>query len=348
MTTPPYRDYYAILGVTKGADEKAIKSAYRRLARKYHPDVNPGNAEAEEKFKVISEAYDVLGDAKKREQYDSVGEQWRRASQGGGWPRSSTPSGSPAQEYDISSAHLQEILESLFGGGRDAHDQVRSRGEDIEFAIDVTLDEVMKGAIKEHAVNIEDICKTCNGTGSQSRRRGVLNIGGPACPTCRGTGRIVRPQRLKVRIPPGVRDGRRLHLRGQGAAGTTGHKGDMYLVVRVLKHPSFEIHERDLYTDVDIPYTIAALGGEISVQTPIETRQLTVPAGVQSGQRIRVSGHGIPNPGGRAGDLYARVRITVPRKLLPRERELLAEIAMLRGDRPPSRDKDVQADVASM
>jgi len=136
-----------------------------------------------------------------------------------------------------------------------------------------------------------------------------------------------------VRIPAGVEDGRRLCLRGQGAAGPDGTKGDLYLVVRIRPHPDFTLQDRDLYTEVDIPYTVAALGGEVDVRTPTGTRTLTVPPGVQSGQRIRVSGQGLPNPGGRPGDLYVRARVTVPKDLNPRERELLGELARLRGDR---------------
>lgn len=333
VAAPEYKDYYKILGVKRGADEKEIKSAYRRLARKYHPDVNPGDPTAEEKFKEISEAYEVLSDPHKRAQYDSFGEQWRRFSQAGGHTAGG-PFGGTQESFGFGfgGPDLQEFLETLFGGGTGRRTRP-SRGEDIEFGIDVTLDEVMQGTVKEHKVQIEDVCQTCGGSGLAGGRRGVFDIGASHCPSCRGRGRVGRTQRLKVRIPAGVEDGRRLCLRGQGAAGPDGTKGDLYLVVRLRPHPDFTVQDRDIYTDVDIPYTVAALGGEVDVRTPTGVRSLTVPPGVQSGQRIRVAGQGLPNPNGKAGDLYARVRVTVPKEISPRERELLAELARLRGDR---------------
>ena len=334
MTVPQYKDYYKILGVRKGADEKEIKSAYRRLARKYHPDVNPGDHTAEERFKEISEAYSILSDPHKRAEYDSLGDQWKRFGQpGAGAGTNPFGTGTSGTEVPFGTPDLRDFFDILFGGGQGAAaTRAPVRGEDVEFGIDVTLDEVMQGAVKEHTVNIEDVCQTCRGSGKVGSRRGAFDLGGAVCPTCRGRGRVTRSQKIKVRIPAGIEDGKRLCLRGEGAAGADGTRGDLYLVVRVRPQHGFKLQDRDLHTDVEIPYTIAALGGEVQVQTPLGTRTVTVPPGVQSGQRIRISGQGLPNPGGKPGDLYARVRVTVPKDISPRERELLAELARIRGD----------------
>jgi DnaJ-class molecular chaperone len=335
MNGPQYKDYYKILGVSRSADEKDIKSAYRRLARKYHPDVNPGDKTAEERFKEISEAHDVLSDPHKRAQYDSFGDQWKAFSQGGtrsaGGPFGGTPEGF---EFNLGAGAqgLNDFFESLFGGRQGRARRAADRGEDVEFGIDVALDEVMNGCVKEHALTIEDTCGACGGSGATRRARGAFDIGAPPCSSCRGQGRTPRVRRIKVKVPAGVEDGRRLCLKGQGAAGPDGTKGDLYLVVRVKPHTEYQLRDRDLHMEVDVPYTVAALGGEVEVRTLTGTRSLTVPPGVQSGQRIRVAGHGMPNPAGKPGDLYAKLRLTVPKELSPRERELLAELAHLRGD----------------
>ncbi|MBM3493528.1 MAG: J domain-containing protein [Armatimonadetes bacterium] len=336
MTGPKYKDYYKILGVSRGADEKDIKSAYRRLARKYHPDVNPGDKSAEERFKEISEAHDVLSDPHKRAQYDSFGDQWKAFSQGGQRPPGN-PFGTGAESFEFGlgagvPGGLNDFFESLFGGRQGRAKRAAARGEDVEFGIDVTLDEVMSGCVKEQSVTIEDACANCGGSGATRRARGAFDVGAPPCSGCRGHGRTPRVRRIKVKVPAGVEDGRRLCLKGQGGAGPDGTKGDLYLVVRIKPHPEYQLRDKDLHTDVDVPYTVAALGGEVQVRTLNGVRSLSVPPGVQSGQRIRVAGHGMPNPAGKPGDLYARLRLTVPKELMPRERELLTELGRLRGD----------------
>ncbi|HSV72367.1 MAG TPA: J domain-containing protein [Chthonomonadales bacterium] len=328
MNGPQYKDYYKILGVPRDASAKDIRAAFRRLARKYHPDVNPGDRAAEERFKEISEAHDILSDQHKRTQYDSFGEQWRRSSQGG-WP--ATAGGFEFQGGGLSD--LGELFEGLFGGGgrRQRTARTAARGEDVEFGIDLTLEEAAHGATKSLELKIQDACPRCGGTGGARTSRGGFDIGA-ACSECRGHGRVLQPRRVEVKIPTGVVEGQRIRLAAQGAAGAGGDRGDLFLVVRVRPHADFEAQGNDLYTDVSIPYTVAALGGEVEVKTLMGVRTLPIPAGVQSGQRIRVAGQGIGSASGKRGDLYARVRITVPRDLSPRERSLLAELSRLRGE----------------
>lgn len=331
---PGYKDYYAILGVSRNADEKEIKSAYRKLARKYHPDVNPGDKAAESKFKEVSEANEVLSDPKKRAQYDQYGEQWKAYSQGGGYSAGRAPQ-QGAYEVEFGGEGLSDFLESIFGnwkmrsssGGRA---QPQTVGEDVEFGLDLTLEEAIHGGKKTITVNEEDVCMKCGGSGGARDSRGAYNLGA-VCPACRGHGRTIRPHRVEVTIPPGVSEGQRLRLSGQGGADARGKRGDLYLLIRIKPHPQFERQGDDLYMDAPIPFTIASLGGEVSVPTLTGPRTLTVPPGVQSGQKIRVAGQGMP--GKKPGDLYARVKVTVPKDLSQREKQLIQEIAQLRGDK---------------
>ncbi len=333
MDQPRYKDYYAILGVPRTADEKEIKSAYRKLARKCHPDVNPNDRASEERFKQISEAYEVLSDPHKRAQYDRFGEQWKQASQhpAGG------PRGGPFQtggfEFDVGGANLNDLFESLFGGFRQkpTH-RAPERGEDLEYGIDLTLEEAVHGATKVHQVTVEDTCRECGGSGMRRSSRGTYQMG-QMCPACAGAGRSSRVQSVEVKVPAGVQAGQRLRLVGQGGQGAGGRRGDLYLLVRIKQHGLYELQGADLVTDVGIPYTVAALGGEVSVRTLKGERTLSVPPGVQSGQKIRVPGEGLPASGkNKAGDLYARIKVLVPKDPSPREKELLRELAAIRGE----------------
>lgn len=332
MNRPQYKDYYAILGVSRTADEKEIKAAYRKLARKYHPDVNPGDSTAEEKFKQISEAYDVLSDPHKRAQYDSFGDQWKSYSQADS--RAGTGYASPDVGWDTAGASgLNDLFDSLFGGFRNRSQRAADRGEDVEFGLDLTLEEAIKGVTKTLNLRMEDLCVRCGGMGMLRSARGGLDMG-QICPDCRGEGRIASSRRVEVKIPAGVNEGQRVRLTGEGAAGLSGKRGDLYLLIRIKPHEYFERQGSDLYTDAVIPYTIAALGGEINVKTLNGHRTLNVPAGVQSGQKIRIAGQGMPGlKGKRPGDLYVRIKISVPKDLSPRERQLLTELARLRGDK---------------
>jgi chaperone protein DnaJ len=364
-----YKDYYKILGVPKTATEKEIKSAYRKLARQYHPDVNQNNKEAEEKFKDIGEAYDVLGDADKRTKYDQYGDQWKAFSQGGGF----NP-GAGGQTVDFNfggfgGGGIDDFLASLFGGAaggqggfggfsQGGRPQARRRSEDVEYSIEITLEEAFHGTTRSFNLSLPETCATCagqgavvsptgqscpscGGTGRVKGGRGFFGnntcpqCGGTGkamevCPECHGDGSVLSNRRLSdVKIPAGVADGQRIRLAGQGANG-----GNLMLKVIVRPNSQYERKGDDLWTDFEVPYTVAALGGETAVQTFTGRKVLTVPAGTQSGQAFRLSGQGMPSlkNKGTAGSLYARAKVTVPKTLTARERELLAELAALRKD----------------
>ncbi len=337
MNGPEYKDYYKILGVAQTADVKEIKSAYRKLARKYHPDVNPGDKSAESKFKEISEAYEILSDPEKKTKYEQFGDQWKAYSQAGGRRRSGGTATTPNMGFEFEvggpGINLGDFFEGIFGKGRGREQRAPERGEDVEYGIDLTLEEARNGATKNLRLTVEDICPQCNGTGMSQDSGGRFNMGA-ACPQCRGHGRIGSIRNVEVKIPAGVTEGQRIRLSGEGTAAPNGKRGDLYLLVRLKAHPVFKREGQDLTVDVPVPYTVAALGGEISVPTLNGNRTLPIPAGVQSGQRIRVSGQGLPARSGKtSGDLYARVKISVPKDLTTKERDLLKELAEMRGDK---------------
>ncbi len=351
-----FKDYYQILGVSRDATEKEIKAAYRKLARQYHPDVNPGDRTAEEKFKEINEAYQVLSDPEKRAAYDRYGEQWQayqrmREQYGDNFP----PGGF---ESPFGFGDFGEFIENLlrgggFGGGGL---RVQRAPRDIEQTLEISLQEAIRGATRTIQLSQDEPCNTCGGTGIAPNRRQTCRacggagrrrfgmfglemhcdecdgagVTGAPCPTCRGSGVVPRVRTLTVSIPAGVAEGQRLRLAGEGAAGANGQRGDLYLRLKIAPDPRFERKGDDLYTEVDVDYLTAILGGEVEVQTPHGAVRMRVPAGTQSGTRFRLAGKGLPLGKGKIGDLYARARITVPKQLTPRERELLEELRRLR------------------
>ena len=259
------KDYYQILGVSRNASEKEIKQAYRRLARKHHPDLNPGDKSAEAKFKEINAAHEVLSDPEKRKKYDQFGEQWEYAEQfaksgGQGRIRRDFGRGGTTFEYgDLSG--FGDIFSSLFGdSGTGSRMRGPRRGQDIESPIEVTLEEAYRGSTRVIQLQTEEPCTACGGTG---------RVGNRLCTMCNGTGGKVIPKRLEVKIPAGVRDGSRIRIAGEGVSGRGGgKKGDLYLVAKVLPHKLFERKGDDLYTEVSVPLATVMLGGEVVPADP--------------------------------------------------------------------------------
>ncbi len=342
------KDYYKILGVPKTATEEDIKKAYRKLARKHHPDLNAGDKKAEERFKDVQGAYDLLSDPAKRSKYDMYGDNWEHvqpgnpgASAGGG---RAGAAGSPFVNLDLNTGQSGgfEDLWELFGGrgnrrtrpGTGFPGRSAAPPEDVEYSLDVSLEDAYRGVTKRINVTVEDICPECEGIGLKRNSRGQFDANGPVCPKCRSRGRVEASRTGDVAIPAGAWDGLRLKLSGQAGADANGQKGDLYVVLHILPHARFEREGQNLSFDVSVPYTIAALGGEINVETlGGQKRQLLVPAGIQTGQKMRLSGQGMPALQDRkAGDAFARVKITVPRDLSELERGLLEQLAQVRNE----------------
>jgi DnaJ-class molecular chaperone len=318
------KDYYKILGVNRNASEKEIKAAYRRLARQYHPDVNPGDKAAEEKFKEIGEAYEVLSDPEKRRRYDQFGtgwHSWQRGPQGGvhrSWQevfrqaqrgRSAgrrTATGFPNVDFETAAGDLGEFFESLFGGsGRAAGRPYGARprvGEDLEQEIAVSLEEAYAGGVRQFVIDVPD-----------------------------EMGRM-RREHIEVKIPPGVKDGTKLRVAGKGHPGVNGGpRGDLYLKVKLLPHPRYERRGDDLYAEVAVPVWDALLGGEVEVQTLGGRGTFRIPPETQNGRLFRLAGQGMPRMGGTGkGDFYARIKVVLPERLSDRERQLVGELKRLR------------------
>ncbi len=322
-----YKEYYQILGVPKYTTEKEIKAAYRKLARKWHPDANPNDVEAaEEKFKEIQEAYEVLGDPEKRKKYDALGRDWQRASD---QAEHQQPHRAPfGSEY--AGDGFSDFFETFFSGaGRHSttFTDVPRRGGDLEGSIEVSLRDAYVGGTKSVSLQLDDVCPTCGGTGVVQRR---------ICPTCHGTGRVTTTKTLEVRIPRGVRDGQRLRLLGQGGRGMHGGPpGDLYLTVHVQEDPTFERFGDDLNVELPVRAYDLVLGGEVRVPTMTGAVQMRIPPGTQNEQLLRLPGKGMPRQDGGSGDEYVRVIARLPQNLGEQERTLFRELAALRpGDQP--------------
>ena len=325
------KDYYSILGVNRNASEREIKQAYRRLARKHHPDINPGDKSAEQKFKRINEAYEVLSDKEKRHKYDQFGDQWQYADQFAQAHRQQAPFGDFGkggytefrfgEEGDLGS--LFDGLFRGFGTGTSSRRARPQRGQDVEHPIEVTLGEAYQGASRFISLQAEEACSGCGGSGS------IQNM---PCSVCRGSGRVTRLKRLEVKIPSGVKDRARIRIAGKGGPGYGGGKsGDLYLVVSVKQHQVFERKGDNLHVEVAVPLTVAVLGGEVKVSTLKGKLELKVPPGTQNGRTFRLAGQGMPHLGNSSyGDLLARVKVVLPTKLSSQERELFEQLRKLR------------------
>jgi len=356
------RDYYEVLSVSRTATDEEVKRSYRKLAVKYHPDKNPDDPHAEEKFKELGEAYDVLMDADKRAAYDRFG----HAAFAQGMPGRGAGFHDP---FDIfrevfGSGGGGGIFETFFGGGATTDREGRQRGSDLRYDMQITLEEAAFGVDKEIEVRKLDTCAKCGGKGAEpgSRTINCPTCGGrgqvissrgffqvsQTCPRCRGVGQIIEKpcrgcqgegraentSRIKLKIPAGIADGSRLRSSGNGEAGIRGGAaGDLYVVIHIKEHSIFQREEDNLYCEVPISFTLAALGGEIAVPTLEGKANLKVPAGTQSGQVFKLRGKGVVNVNARdRGDLLARLLVEVPTRLNGEQRQKLEEFAALCGE----------------
>jgi molecular chaperone DnaJ len=323
------KDYYQILGISRNASEKEIKQAYRRLARKHHPDLNPGDKSAEARFKEMNAAYEVLSNPEKRKKYDQFGDQWEYAEQfakagGQGGVRWDAGKGGTTFEYgDVSG--LGDIFSSLFGDAGMGSRMRRGpqRGQDVESAVEISLDEAYRGSRRVIQLQTIEPCTACGGTG---------RVGNRVCTMCGGTGGKIIPRRLEVKIPPGVKDGSRIRMAGEGAPGRAGgSKGDLYLIVKILPHKFFERKGDDLYTEVSVALATAILGGEIVLPTLDGNLSLKIPPETQNGKVFRLAGKGMPQLGNaNYGNMFAKVNVVLPTNLTEEERRLFERLRSLR------------------
>ena len=336
-----YKDYYKILGVARGASTDEIKKTFRKLARKYHPDVNPGDKKAEEKFKEINEAYEVLSDPEKRQRYDTLGPNWQEqfgpGFAGAGTRRSYQHGGGRSTyEFDTTgSSGFSDFFETLFGrsgsvgagmrNGGMRHDMRKRAGDNIEQPVEVTLQEAYIGGSRTFSIQSTEVCSTCQGTGE---------VGNRSCSNCSGQGMVPRNKRIQVKIPAGVDNGSRIRVAGEGQPGIGGGpRGDLFLVISVKPDSLFERKGDDLYVDVNVELVKAMLGGEVMVPTPDGRRLLlTIPAETQNDRLFRLAGKGMPRlRGDGRGNLYARAKVVLPIDLSDEERGLFEKLARLRG-----------------
>ena len=352
------RDYYEVLGVGRTAGDEEVKKAYRRLAVQFHPDRNPGDKQAEEKFKEINEAYQVLSDPERRSQYDRFGHAAFQGPQGAGG----------FGGFDFSQGFeevISDICGDFFGTGRGRSRSRSRRGEDLRYDLEVEFEEAARGT--EKVVKFQRLttcdechgtrarggaegvrtCPNCRGTGQVRTQQGFFSISttcgqcrgegmmiADPCPKCQGQGRIRKPVSLSVRIPPGVDNGSRLKLRNEGEAGfATGPAGDLYVVVHVKEHPLFVRQDNDVVIEVPVSFPQAALGTDLEVPTLEGKIKLKLPAGTQSGKIFRLKGKGFADLHGYGrGDQLVRIVVETPRRLSERQRELLEEFAKASGE----------------
>jgi molecular chaperone DnaJ len=370
------KDYYSILGVPKNASEKEIRKAYRKLAQQHHPDTKQGDPEAEERFKEISAAYDVLGDPEKRKAYDQVREMgasgfgpgFGRVGDAGGWSQTAGwPGGVRYEQVNVDD--ISDLFGGLFGGAgrRGGRRSGARRGADLETEVSISFDEAMNGTTVPIRIDGPAVCSRCRGSGAEpgttpitcpqcggrgeiAENQGFFSMSRP-CPRCGGAGRIVetpctrcrgtgaerRTRTISVKIPAGVRDGARIRLAGKGEPGLAGGAaGDLYVKVAVKPHPVFGRKGDDLTVELPVSYPEATLGANVEVPTLNGPVTLKVPAGTPSGKTFRVKGRGAPRKGGR-GDLLAKVKVDVPEKVSGEEKELLQKLRRAERESPRKR-----------
>lgn len=350
MAKVEFKDYYQTLDISRTATDSEIKAAFKKQARKHHPDVNPGDTGAEERFKDVNEAYEVLSDPDKRKLYDRYGEEWQRYKEAGytgdepaGGARrtqaqdfgtwfTGESGGYSSRDFSSTGDHSDffETIFGSFGGRRGADTFTRAtprprRGQDIDAEVEVSFDEAFRGTTRRFDIQAEETCPTCGGAGL------VRNA---ICPTCEGAGYIPRTKTIEVKIPAGVASGSRIRVGGQGGAGEAGGpNGDVYLIVKVADDRRFAREGDNLRTDVDVPLLSALLGGKVHVTTPTGRVELTIPPETQQGKVFRLRGQGMPklkSKSGERGDLLARTNVVLPTNLTEREKALLEELRDLR------------------
>jgi len=361
------RDYYEVLGIAKGASAEEIKKAYRKMAIQYHPDKNPGDKASEEKFKEVSEAYEVLSDTSKRQQYDQFGHAAFGAGRGGG---GGSHGGFGGGGIDLEEALRTfmgasggggSIFENFFGGGgRAQNPNAPQEGADLRFDLEIDFEEAVLGSSREIRINVNETCERCKGGGAEPgsgrktcstcRGQGQVVSGGgfiqfrQTCPTCRGSGQViekpcttchgqglVRNKRtIDVKIPGGVETGSRLRIAGKGEGGLRGGPaGDLYIVLHVREHEFFKRNDLDIVCEVPVPFHIAMLGGEVHVPTIHGSAALKIPAGTESGKVFRMKGKGITSPRYGTGDQHVVVQIEIPQGLASKEKKKLEEAVVI-------------------
>lgn len=357
------RDYYEVLGVSKGATDDEMKKAYRKLAVKFHPDKNPGDKDAEDHFKDISEAYEVLSDKTKRQQYDQFGHQ--AFGGGGGGGGFGAPGAGGFGGVDLEEALRTfmgafgggSIFDDFFGGGGGGRRESSSRGSDLRYDLEIDFEEAIFGSKRELAYPVMETCGDCKGSGAAagSKRETCSGCGGAGtqvtsngffqmrqtcrscggsgevvtnpCKPCRGEGRTKDKRTLTLKIPPGVETGSRLRVRGKGEGGTNGAEaGDLYIIMHVRSHEVFQRDGDDLFCEIPIPFHIAAGGGEIEAPTLNGFAKLKIPSGTEGGKLFRLRNKGVKNPSRSSfGDLHVRIKIEVPIKLSGKQKKALQE-----------------------
>lgn len=351
----PPKDFYEILGVSKDSDADAIKKAYRKLAMQFHPDKNPGNKEAEDRFKEAAEAYSILGDPEKKARYDRFGH--AAFQQGGG--------GGGFQNAEDVFQSFGDIFGDLFGMGQQTRRRPTGprRGADLRYVTEIQLKDVVTGLEREIEFEAEEgclecggtgaekgtkpvTCPTCNGSGQVVRSQGFFTMASP-CPGCHGTGRLIKNpckrchgegrlethRKIRISIPPGVDNGTRLRVASEGEGGDLGGPpGDLYVEIRVREHEQFQRRAADLFAEVSVPYAQLILGAEVEVPTLTGLAKLTIPRGTQGEQLVKLQGQGLPSlRGSRRGDIYYQIRVQLPENPSKDEERLLREIAAAHG-----------------
>ena len=361
------KDYYEILRVGRNAADEDIKKAYRNLARKYHPDLHPGNKEMEAKFKEINEAYEVLKDPKKREEYDRFGSAVFEPGFQGARGTYTYPGGTVNLEdlgFDLGG--IEDIFGDIFGRRtrpQRGYPQGQSRGEDIEYALEIGFEQAINGTEIRLTLDREADCSGCNGTGARGGKktcpdcggtgqRTVARLGlnvrqtcprcggtgykGETCPICFGKGRVANLEKVTVKLPPGVKDGSRVRVAGKGKSGAAGGPpGDLYIVTKVKPHPYFRHEDDDIYLEVPITITEAAMGARITIPTIDGKTVLVIPQGTQSGQKLRLKGKGVLHIKGKGrGDQYVIIKIIIPKDIDQKSKGLLEEFQKLNPSNP--------------